>query len=68
MMGVVTRNLEDGGGATEEAFMYCMLSLHICVCIAMKRHGNDNEGKQPDKRPRLQQALCTHTTDKLDTL
>ena len=32
----------------------------ICV-VAMKRHGDDNDDKQPDKRPRLYQVTW-HTT------
>ena len=33
----------------------------------MKRHGDDNEDKQPDKRPRLHQVLHTHTKIELGT-
>ena len=37
----------------------CLLSM--LVCVAMKRHGDDNEDKQPDKRPRLHQ-VTSYTT------
>ena len=38
-----------------------VVSLYWYVCVAMKRHGDDNEDKQPDKRPRLHQVTCIHT-------
>ena len=46
------------GKMAEAALVYCELSHHDWyVCVAMKRHDDDNEGKQPDKRPRLHQVL-----------
>ena len=43
----------------------------VCACVAMKRHSDDNEDKQPDKRPRLHQvtshATCVHTLKHMRT-
>ena len=42
---------------TMNVSVYCMvLSHHLDLCVAMKRHGDDNEDKQPDKRPRFHQV------------
>ena len=38
-----------------------VLLEYICMCVAMKRTGDDNEGKQSDKRPCLRQ-VSSHTT------
>ena len=47
----------------EEGFVYCMLTHRILYvrAVAMKRHGDDNEDKQLDKRPRFQQVSLQTT-------
>ena len=59
MMGI------DGMGEGRPSGGACvcdMVSPGIGMCVAMKRHGDDNEGKRPDKVPRFYQVGNSHNT------
>ena len=55
----------NGGSGKLEELGVCVLFYDVQhmmgMCVAMKRHGDDNEDKQPDKRPRLHQ-VTSHAT------
>ena len=57
-MGRKVKWKEEGRGKKRRnGSSLCDVLLNMDV--AMKRQGNDNEDRQPDKRPRLHQVLHT---------